>query len=275
MSGAAPALAGWEFRSAVRSRWVLGTALAFSGLALLVTLLGMRSIRELGLSGAGPASAALMNLGILLPSLMGMLLGAAHLSSARDQGVLAMIAAQPVSRRTIAVGTFAGLTAALWSTIGVGFSLAVLILSGVANAGEIVPLLALLMTALAVAAVSVAIGVAVASLSTGRTQALAMAMVLWIVFAFGIDLAVAALAPALHLGPGGLLIAILLNPLEAARVLALLATSPEATALGPLGAYLLTRFGAAGSAMVLIASLAAWTTGSLWAARWALRRRDL
>ena len=275
MRGAAAALAGWEFRGAVRSRWVLGTAIAFSALALLVTLLGMRSIRELGLSGAGPASAALMNLGILLPSLMGMLLGTAHLSAAREQGVLAMIATQPVSRRSIAVGTFFGLTGALWATIGTGFGLAVLIVSGVADSAEIVPLVSLLVTTLAVAAVSVAIGVALASLSSSRTQALALAVVLWIAFGFGIDLIVAALAPAIHLGPGGLLIVILLNPLEAARVLALLATSPEATALGPLGSYLLERFGQVGTVALLGASLIGWIVASLGLAEWTLRRRDL
>jgi Cu-processing system permease protein len=275
MSSPVVALASWEFRGAVRSRWVVGTAVAFSALALLVTLLGMRSIRELGLSGAGPASITLLNLAILLPSLMGMLLGSAHFASAREQGTLAMIAAQPVSRRDIAVGTFAGLTGALWSTIGVGFALAILVMSGVADAAEAGPLLALFGAALAVAAVSVAIGTALAALASGRTQALALAMVTWIVFAFGLDLLVSALAPSLHLGAGGLLIAILANPLESARVLALLVADPEATALGPLGAYLLSRVGGVGAALVLTGSLVAWTAGSLWAARWALRRNDL
>ena len=52
---------------------------------MVVTLLAFRTVRELGLSGIGPASATLVNLGVLLPSLMGLLLGAGSLVGARNR----------------------------------------------------------------------------------------------------------------------------------------------------------------------------------------------
>lgn len=272
---ATSALAGWEFRAAVRSRWVLGTAIAFSGLALALTLVGLASARDLGLSGAGPAATSLVNLGVLVPSLMGLLLGAGHLAGAREQGMLGMLGAQPIARRTIVLGGFAGLTASLWTTIGVGFGIAGLVLSGMADADQILPLVVLITATLAVGATANAIGMAVSSLSSGRVQALAMAIVLWIIFAFGIDLALAAIAPLMRFGPFSLLVAILLNPLESARVLALLAMRPGGTALGPFGAYLLERFGSAGSALILIGGLSMWIAGSLAVATRMLKKRDL
>jgi len=275
MRGAVPALASWEFRAAVRSRWVLGTAVVFAGLAMAVTLLGLRSVRELGLTGAGPTSNSLVNLGVLLPSLMGLLLGAGHLASAREQGLLSMIGAQPISRRSIVLGSFAGLTGSLWATIAVGFGAAALVISGVATSGEVIPLLALVVATLGLSAVCVAIGVALSAFASGRTQALALSVVVWIVFAFGMDLALAAIAPVVRLGPGWLLGAIMLNPLEAVRVLALLATGPEGTALGPFGSYLTQSFGAGGAAAILAAALVGWTVAALLLAQVALRRKDL
>jgi hypothetical protein len=66
-----------------------------------------------------------------------------------------------------------------------------------------------------------------------------------------------------------------LNPLEAGRVLALLGTNLEGTALGPFGAYLISTFGPVGSVVLLSADLLLWVLVPLLAARWALPRRDL
>jgi ABC-type transport system involved in multi-copper enzyme maturation permease subunit len=268
-------IASWEYRSAVRARWVLTMASVFGLLCVTVTLLAFRTVRELGLSGIGPASATLINLGVLLPSLMGLLLGAGSLVGAREHGMLAMICAQPLRRSQVATGAFLGLTASLWTTVGIGFGIAMLIIAGVATAGDVPALVTLLGATLGVGTASVAIGVAVSSLVANRLQAVTIAVGLWIVLSLGVDLVLAALAPSVHLGPTGLLVAILANPLEAARILALLGTNFEGTALGPFGAYLITSFGRWGAVALLVGDLLAWTLAPLAVARWALPRKDL
>jgi integral membrane sensor domain MASE1 len=65
---------------------------------------------------------------------------------------------------------------------------------------------------------------------------------------------------------------VLLNPLEAGRILALLGADPGAAALGPFGTYLLERFGTTGSTVLLGSAIAAWTLLPLLVARSALRR---
>lgn len=268
-------IAGWEYRTSVRARWVLVMASIFGVLCLTVTLLGFRTVRELGLSGIGPASATLVNLGILLPSLMGLLLGSGAIVGAREQGLLAMMAAQPMRRSSIASGAFLGLTAAMWTTLGIGYGVALLVMSSVARGSDVPALVTLVGATLAVAASSVAIGVAMSSFASNRAQAVAGAVGLWIVLSLGVDLALAALAPSVHLGPQGLLAAILLNPLEAGRILALLGTNFRGTALGPFGAYLVSTFGTVGAVAVLVVDLIAWTVLPWLLARWALPRRDL
>jgi hypothetical protein len=89
------------------------------------------------------------------------------------------------------------------------------------------------------------------------------------------DLALAGLGPAVHLGPEGLLTAVLLNPLEGGRILALLAANPTGTAVGPFGAYLVDRFGTGGATLLIGGSIAVWTLVPLLVARWALRRRPI
>jgi ABC-type transport system involved in multi-copper enzyme maturation permease subunit len=272
---AASALASWEYRNSVRAKWVLVMAAIFGVLCLAVTLLAFRTVRELGLTGIGPASATLVNLGVLLPSLMGLLLGSGAVVGAREQGLLSMMAAQPVKRQSIVTGAFLGLTGSLWTTLGIGYGVAMLIMSGVARSSDVPALITLVGATLGVAAASVSIGVAVSSFATSRVQAVAGGVGLWIVLSLGVDLALAALAPSLHIGPRGLLATILLNPLEAGRILALLGTNFKGTALGPFGAYLISSFGTAGTVAVLVGDLVLWTALPLLLARWVLPRKDL
>ncbi len=268
-------IAGWEYRETVRSRWVIAMAGIFGGLCAVVTMLAFRTVRELGLTGIGPTSATLVNLGVLLPSLMGLLLGAGAIVGKREQGLLGAMAAQPIGRSSIVYGAFVGLTASLWATIGLGFGVAALILSGVVTAGDLPGLIALVGSTFAVAAACVSLGILVSVASTTRLQAVSAVVALWMVLALGMDLALAALAPSIHLGPQGLLLAIALNPLEAGRILALLGTNVEGTALGPFGAYMVGRFGSSGSLLLLSGLLAAWIAVPLMIAQATLRRRDL
>lgn len=268
-------LAAWEYRGAVRARWVLVMAGVFGLLCVAVTLLGFRSVRDLGLSGIGPASASLVNLGVLLPSLMGLVLGAGVIVGAREQGMLAMLGAQPIHRGSIVTGAFAGITGALFATLGLGFGLALLLMSGVARAEDLPALTALIGATAGVAAASVAIGIYASTLASTRAQAITAAVGFWIVAALGVDLALAALAPSLHLGPAGLLAVVLLDPLEAGRILALLGANMQGTALGPFGAYLVTTFGPVGTIVLLAADLAAWTLVPVLLARRRVSTRDL
>jgi len=268
-------IAGWEYRNAVRTRWVLTMGAVFAALCVIVTLLAFRTVRELGLSGIGPASATLVNLGVMLPSLMGMLLGAGSLTGQREHGLLALVCAQPLRRAQVATGAFLGLVRSLLVTLGIGFGSALLILAGVARGSDLPALLALAGATAAVGAASVSIGVAVSTLVANRVQAISITVGVWIVLSLGVDLALAALAPSVHLGPLGLLVVVLANPIETGRILALLGTNLKGTALGPFGAYLVTTFGTLGAVAILVATLAAWVAAPLLVARWALTRQDL
>jgi Cu-processing system permease protein len=268
------AVAGWELRLAVRGRMVMGTAVTFTVVCALATLLGLRSVSNLGLAGVGPGTGALINLAILFPPLMGIMLGANSLSSARERSLLPLMLVQPLSRLEHLCGVILGLVGAVWLTIGFGFGASALLLSRVAGTADVSGLLAIVGSALGVGVASVAIGVAISALAGSRLQALGLSMGLWFLFAFAIDLVLAGLAAAVHLGPFGLFVGVLLNPLEAGRILMVLASGADAMTLGPFGAYLDNTVGTTVAALAVCASLAAWTVLSLLVAWAGITRRE-
>lgn len=269
------AIATWQARQLTRSRWVPATAGIFAAGCLVTVFVGLRSLRALGLSGVGASVDALVALGVLLPPLLALVLGAGALSGAREGQLLALLASQPLRRSTLAVGAFLGVTAVVWSTIGVGYGAASLVLAGAATPGDVASLGVLVAATLAVSAAATAIGVWLGAVASSRLQAVAVAVAVWFGLALGLDLVFAGLAPGLHLGPASLLVAVLANPVEAGRILTLLASRSDPASLGPFGAYLTNRFGMGPSAAMLAGALLAWTAAPVAAACRTLHRRDI
>lgn len=267
-------LAAFELRGAARSRWVSIGAVVFAAGAAAVTLAGLRSLSELGLAGAGAATDGLLHLGLLLPPLIGLLLGAGSVARDRERGLLAVLASQPVRRGQLPVAAFLGSTSAVAAVVALGFGVATVLLAAVATPADLVALLAVGAISLAATASAVALGVALSALCSSHHQATAAAASLWLLLALGLDLLLAGAAPGLQLGPAGLLAAVVGNPLEAARVLAMFLLDGGAN-LGPFGSYLLDLLGRTGTIVALVTSLVAWIVLPLLAARTITTRRDI
>jgi ABC-type transport system involved in multi-copper enzyme maturation permease subunit len=267
-------LAGFELRGAARTRWLSVGGLIFALAAAAVTLAGLRSLSALGLAGAGAATDGLIHLALLLPPLIGLLLGAGSLARDRERGMLAMLASQPVRRGALPFAAFTGSVLAVWVVLAAGLGVALVLLATVVTMADLAALGVVLGVGLVATASAVAIGVAISAVASTHHQATAAAASVWLLLALGVDLLLAGVAPGLRLGPAGLLGAVLLNPLEAARVLAVMLLD-GGSALGPFGEYLTRRFGVTGAKGLLAATMAAWTIGPLLVARTLTVRRDI
>jgi ABC-type transport system involved in multi-copper enzyme maturation permease subunit len=267
-------LAGFELRGAARTRWLTVGGVIFAAAAMGVTLAGLRSLAALGLAGAGAATDGLVHLSLLLPPLIGLLLGAGSLARDRERGMLAMLASQPVRRGALPFAAFAGSVLAVWVVLAAGLGVALVLLAAVITMADLGAFGIVLGVGLVATASAVAIGVMISALASTHHQATAAAASVWLLLALGMDLLLAGVAPGLRLGPAGLLAAVLLNPLEAARILAVMLLD-GGTALGPFGSYLTRRFGTLGAQGVLLGSMAAWTIGPLLVARTITARRDI
>jgi ABC-type transport system involved in multi-copper enzyme maturation permease subunit len=263
MNAAMRAVAGWELRQALRSRWVAAIAVVLAGSSAAVTFLGLRSARQLGLTGTGGAAAAVVNLAVLLPPLFALLLGQTTLAARCERSMVSVVAAQRLRPWQFLAASFVGLAATLWLTLGLGFGLSALVLAGAASTGDLVPLAALAASTTLMATACLAVGMAIATTAASRGQATAVAIAAWFAFTLGMDLALTAAVPALRLGPGGLLTGLLANPVESGRILALLGNDSSQSLLGPFAGYLHATFGGFTAAAVLCFSLVAWTAGGL------------
>jgi Cu-processing system permease protein len=266
------AIAGWEMRGAARSRWVAGAAALYGLGAVALSLVGLRSLRELGLSGAGAAADGLVALGVLFPPLIGLLLGAASVAGGREHGMLALLAAQPFRRSAIPWGVTLGLVGTISAALAVGLGLAAVVLAPVVTVSDLPALAAAAAVSLAAAAVGVSLGVLISTVSSTRSQATAVAAAVWFAAALGMDLLLAAVAPGVRLGPVGFLWAVLLNPLESIRLLAAMVVDPAV--LGPFGLFMFERLGRAGATGLLGGAVTAWIVVPLVLASRVIQRKD-
>jgi Cu-processing system permease protein len=264
----------YELAEALRNRWVVGYGILFAVLALGLSLIGLSSIGGTGLEGYGRTTASLINLCLLLVPLVALMLGTAGLTGDRDSGLLEVMLAQPVKRSELLLGRFAGAWVAVGLSTVLGFGLAGVLIGLATGAGGGLRYLAFLGIALALAAVYLAIGIAISVIAQQRMRALAAALVVWFASVVFFDLMLIGAGALAGAGVKALTAAMLLNPVEVARILALLLLDPSLEVLGPVGGLLVTRFGSGGATGVLVAVLGCWVAAPLVTALVLFEERD-
>lgn len=252
------ALIRFELGRAGRRGSLPAACVLFGLLAAGATALGLGSFRQLGLGTVSPAAVVLLNLGILFPSAYALMTGALALQADRDGGLLAMLRAAGLSGAGVTVAKLVATIVPSWVVVLSGFGASALVLGGSVGLADLAPFGEVLITALLVSAAAGAIGVLIAAAVRGRQQASTAGLAVWFTLAIGLDLLAIAITPALRIGPTGLLLIVLADPLEGGRVLGLLALGADVQVLGPFGAYLLATFGRTGATMVLILAQLAW-----------------
>ena len=269
------ALIAFQTRSVIRGKWSFVAILGFALAAAVVAFLGLGSFRQLGLGAVGPAAVSLLNLALLLPTAQALLLGALAMSGERESGFMAALQARGMSPVAAVAATWLAVTLSAWLSLAAGFGVAAIIVAGNVPAADLPVFFAIMLICAACSAVAAAIGVLIGATVTNRLQASLVAVAAWFVLALGLDLLVIGLGVFLALGEPAILTAVLVNPIEAARVAALMLLDADGGALGTMGTYLMSNFGQTASLGLFVAALVAWTLVPLGAASAILSRRDL
>jgi ABC-type transport system involved in multi-copper enzyme maturation permease subunit len=255
-----------EIRDAMRSWWLLLYAVLFTLLALALSFLGQKNLGALGFENFSRTTASLVNLCLLLTPLIALSLGAGTIAGEREQGTLTYLLSQPVTRREILLGKFAGLVSAIGiATIG-GFGVAGVVIALYGSTMDVGIYLAFLGLVLALVAVMTGLGLVASVLSPTRVQALGMSLMVWFAAIFLFDLLLIGMISTVSVGEGWLLLAVLINPIEIVRVLAILQLEPDLEVLGPFGAFVIQRLGTTGATVLLSGALVAWVAGPLYLA---------
>jgi Cu-processing system permease protein len=254
-----------EMRDAVQSRWLVAFAVAFALVALAISQVQGES-GSLTEQGFNRTTAGLINLCMLLVPLLALVLGAASIASERERGTLATLLAQPISATELMIGKYAGLSVAVWLAIALGFGGGGLLIAFFGGATDIGHYALFMVLAGVLASAMLSVGMLISVLSDSRLKAMSLAILAWFAFVFFYDLGAIAVLLSFSSSGETLLLAILGNPVESVRVLAVLSLERDMDVLGPLGGYMTDQFGIAMSAVVLLAALAAWTAAPLAAA---------
>lgn len=257
-----------EVREALRSRWLVLYAGLFTVMALGLSYVGQRNLGDLGFQNFSRTTASLLNLCLLLAPLIALSLGAGAIAGERDRGTLDYLLAQPLERWELLVGKFAGLFVSITAATVAGFGLAGMVIAFYASAMDAGTYLLLLSLVVALVASMTGLGLLASVLGQTRVQALGIALAVWFAAVLFFDLVLVGAVSTSSLGGGGLLVALLANPVEVVRVLAIIHLEPDLEVLGPFGGFILERLGRWGATALLGAALAAWVTGPLAAAVW-------
>ena len=265
-------VAARELREAARSRWFLLAAVCFLVLSLALAMLGLAGAQRSGLAGFDRTTASVLNLALIFVPLVTLSLGGLSIAGELEDGSLALLLAQPLTRLETYVGKYLGLLAAVAASIFLGFGTTGIIIAAVAGGGDVRAFAALVALTLLLAAATLAIGTALSVILRARARVIGAALAVWLGLVYVSDLGTIGLTIARSLAPGQVFALALLNPVEQARVLGTLALTPRLEILGPVGLFGLDHFGATGLVAMLLAALLATAAAPL-AVGYALFRR--
>jgi ABC-type multidrug transport system ATPase subunit/ABC-type transport system involved in multi-copper enzyme maturation permease subunit len=247
-----------ELRDALRNRWLAGFAGLLAVLGFAATASAYDSLSGFTLQAFGRTTATLMNLSLLLAPLVAVLMGASTIAIEQDRGTLEPLLAQPLSRAQLLLAKYAGLVLALGAAILVGFLPAGVLIAAQSGAGMLAHYLLFPALALLAAAALAGVGLLISVSSRSAVQAQGTAVVVWFAASLLYDLLLVGSLAVTGLPANLLAAALVLNPIDAARVLGVLALEPDLYLLGPAGAYLTGQLTPAGAAAVLGAAITGW-----------------
>jgi Cu-processing system permease protein len=265
-----------ELMLAVRSRWTQIFAAVFGALSLGVAASGYVLSGGAGVQDFARTAASLVQLVLLLTPLTALVIGV--LALAPERGSVEMLFSQPVARRTILGGRLLGLFAALGAAQAIGLGGAGLLIFSRSGNDGLGGYALLFAGALVLTAVFLGIAALLVSGGVGRrARALALALIVWFAGVVLFDVAALGLASLLPSGAASrlLIIAVLVNPIDAVRTGALLGIQGT-TAFGAASlAFLRFTKGPSGAAALLALSALAWILVPAALAARRLERADL
>jgi Cu-processing system permease protein len=262
-----------EFRRALETRWMFGFTVLLAALVLGLSFFGLGQSREVGFQSFARVTLSLMNLVLFIVPLTGLVLGVTSITG--SSGTLPLLLAQPVGRGEVLAGKLLGLAGALTVAQLAGFGGGGVIVAFQAGADQVNGFLALTGLSVALGWLSVSTSLCIAVLWPDRLKAMSAALLLWLLMVVAYDLVVLGATAMLRGVPlqRVLFPALLLNPVDLARVLTTLAVGSGAL-FGPTSAVLMKLFGSAGGTTLGLAVLAIECVAPMLIAVRVFRRRD-
>ncbi len=267
---------GWnEFLISRRNRWVISFALLFAGLTLGLGYFGMVTSGYAGFQDFVRTAASIVNTGGFLIPLFALVLGV--VSFVTHPEYLELLVTQPISRTRVLVGRYLGLCLTVLGAAGLGFGLPGAVIAMAAGTEGALRYLAVIVYLGLLAMAFTGIALLVTLLAKRRQVALGIALGVWIFFelVYGLLMLGSTLYLPEKVLKTSLLIGLLGNPVDLARVLSLLHIGGPQL-FGPAGATLVKLTGSPTVAtLVGVVGLLLWVVVPLLVAVQLFKHQDL
>ncbi len=181
-------IAAKEFRERIRNRWVLAVTLVFAALALVIAYFGAAQQGTVGFHDINVTIASLVSLVIYLIPLIALILGFDAIVGERERGSLDLLLSMPISRFELLLGKFLGLSAALTTSIVIGFGLVGLMLSSQLSAVGWYHYAGFMLSTVLLGMAFLSLAVTISVFAGDRARASGAAIALWFVFVLVYDL---------------------------------------------------------------------------------------
>jgi len=265
-------VASRELRDTLHSRWLIGFGILFSVLTIGISYYGLAGSREIGFQGFGQVSASLLNLILFTVPMVAMAQPVLSLTS--DGEGLLILLTQPLTRNEVLFGKYLGMLGAVTATVVGGLVVGGGVVMSQSGASHVGSFLLLILLTFALICLFLAFGISIAVIWRDRTKAFGISFAVWFVLVILYDLMVFGLTVS---GPGIslkalLLLALLFNPVDAARVLYLLVTG-SSSFVGVTGAVLAETLGTPAGLALLGGMFLVQTTATLATATCIFRRK--
>jgi Cu-processing system permease protein len=253
----------YQLKDALRSSWLLFHTAFF--------LIATDALFRFGGDGER-VIVSLMNVVLIILPLIAIVLGTMFLYNSREY--IEMLLSQPVGRRSLFAGLFAGLALPLIGgfVLGVGLPFAY---HGALAAGSPGSLPLLLLCGVLLTVIFVAFAFAIALRTEDRIRGIGAALVVWLFFTVVYSGLVLVLLEVFSAYPlqKPTIVASLLNPVDLGRILLLLRLDISAL-MGFTGAVFQRFFGSGLGQAVSVTALVVWVVLPLWAGERAFLRKN-
>jgi Cu-processing system permease protein len=252
----------YELRDVVRSRALL----LYGGFFLAAAWLLFRFS-----SDSAKALLSLANVTLLIVPLVSIILGTMFMYNAREFSELLL--AHPVNRRQLFGGLYLGLVVPLSAACVLAVAVPVVIVG--VPADRVGTMVELLLAAVYLTCIFTAIAFAIALRVEDRVRGIGTALITWLILAVVYDALAMLAANAFWAWPleRPLLLVILLNPVDLARVVLMLNFDVSAL-MGYTGAVFREFFGGPTGLLVALGALTVWVAIPLWSGSRLLERKD-
>ena len=225
------------------SKWILGYIAVFTSLSLTFSHLGILGLGTVGLRAFSGALAGIINLNLYIVPLISTITASLSIVSEREQGMLEFHLSLPITKHELVIAKMLITNLAITSATVLGYGLSSWYMMLVLTEVDLVIFLKILATTLLMVFSFAGLGMFITTLASSRFAALAASIAVWVFLAMIYETVLMALVIVFKLSAMELWFLMVLNPLEASRLLMIYSVDPRMTFLGELGSIILRDVG--------------------------------